>query len=96
MPVEHQVWIKFHDHVDAARREHHLAGLRSLTAKVPGILELKVGQNFTDRAKGFTHGLSVTLEDKAALEVYGPHPEHQKVAGALKEDAELMALDFTF
>ena len=55
---------------------------------------MSFGKNFTDRANGFTHGLLVTLKDKAALEAYGPHPEHVAVAKPLKEDADLMAMDF--
>ena len=87
------VWIRFRDGVSSERREHHLTGLRGLKGRVPGVVEVVVGENFTDRAKGFTHGLLVTLESRAALEGYGPHPEHVAVAGPLKEDAELMAMD---
>jgi len=93
MAVEHMVWIKFKDGVNESRKAEHLDGLRALQGKIPGVIDVKVGENFTDRAKGFTHGLLVTLTDRAALEAYGPHPEHAAVAGPLKEDAELMAMD---
>ncbi|MAX24866.1 MAG: stress protein [Phycisphaeraceae bacterium] len=96
MPVQHMVWIKFREEITEARQEEHLAGLRSLESKIPGILHLSVGKNFTDRAQGFTHGLLVTLQSKEALEVYAPHPEHVAVAGPLREDAVLMAMDFEF
>ncbi|MEX2387843.1 MAG: Dabb family protein, partial [Phycisphaeraceae bacterium] len=69
---------------------------RSLKTKVPGIRHLAVGENFTDRSGGFTHGLLVTLESRAALKVYADHPEHVAVAGPLKADAELRALDFEY
>ena len=40
-----------------------------------------IGESFTTaRAKGFNYALSVTLENRAALEAYGPHPNHQLVA----------------
>lgn len=93
MAVEHMVWIRFHEGVAAGRIAEHLAGLAGLKGKVPGVIDVKVGENFTDRADGCTHGLLVTLEDRAALEAYGPHPEHAKVAGPLKEDADLLAMD---
>ena len=76
-----------------ARINQHLQGLWGLNGKVPGVLDVKVGKNMTDRAKGFTHGLLVTLRDTAALARYGPHPEHQAVAQPLMADAELMAMD---
>jgi hypothetical protein len=53
--------------------------LLALKDKIPGVLELTCGQNFTDRGKGFTHGLVVRFEDRAALDTYAPHPEHQRV-----------------
>ncbi len=93
MAVEHMVWIKFHEGVSDRRIAEHLAALAGLKGRVPGVIDVKVGANFTDRANGCTHGLLVTLEDRAALEAYGPHPEHAKVAGPLKDDAELLALD---
>lgn len=96
MPVAHMVWIRFKPGVNAARRQHHLDGLAALRSKVPGVLDLQVGENFTDRANGFTHGLLVTLASKEALAAYGPHPEHAAVAGPLKADAELMAMDFAY
>ncbi len=97
MPVEHQVWFAFKEGTSEERIKFHEDGLRALKDKIPNIIDLKVGRNFTDRAPGFVLGLSVTLTDKAALEVYGPHPEHAKVAGAIREDAEkVMAVDFEY
>ena len=34
-----------------------LAELRKLKGKIPGIANLSCGANFSDRAKGYTHGL---------------------------------------
>lgn len=96
MPVQHMVWIKFREDITEERKQVHLDGLNALKDKIPGILHLSVGTNFTDRAQGFTHGLLITLESKAALEVYASHPEHVAVAGPLREDAVLMAMDFEF
>ena len=97
MKVEHQVWFKFKQGISDQRIDHHAKGLAALKNKIPGILELKVGRNFTDRAPGYLLGLSVTFTDKAALEVYQPHPEHKAVANPLREDCDsVMALDFEF
>lgn len=96
MPVQHMVWIKFREDISEARKAEHLAGLAALEKKIPGILHLSVGENFTDRAQGFTHGLLVTLESKEALKVYAPHHEHVAVAAPLREDAVLMAMDYEF
>lgn len=92
--IEHMVWIRFHDGVSRDAIDTHLAGLRGLPDKIPGIVRLAVGENFTDRSGGFTHGLLVTLESRDALQRYADHPDHLAVAGPLKRDAELRALDF--
>ncbi len=93
MAVQHMVWIKFKADITETRINEHLEGLRSLTAKVPGITALSAGKNFTDRANGFNHGLLVTLESRDALDAYQVHPEHVAVAVPLKADADLMAMD---
>ena len=91
--VEHMVWIKFHDGVSEQRKQAHLQALSALRDKVPGVVDLTVGANFTDRAKGFTHGLLVRLETREDLKRYADHPAHVPVAQALREDAELVAMD---
>jgi len=87
------VWMRFVDGVTPEQIEQHLAGLRGLSDKVPGIVRLAVGENFTDRADGYSHGLLVTLESREALATYATHPDHVAVAEPLKRDAELRAMD---
>ncbi len=94
MSVMHIVWLKFNPGVSPARIDEHLAGLASLADTVPGIVRLTIGENFTDRAEGYSHGLIVELEDKAALPVYASHPCHVEVATPLREDAKLLVMDY--
>jgi len=96
MAVAHIVWMRFKDNVSRARVDGHLTALASLKDRVPGISELTLGENFTDRANGYTHGLVVVFEDKAALEVYATHPRHVEVATPLREDAHLLVMDYEF
>ncbi len=93
MAVEHMVWMKFKPGVSEKRIAEHLAGLEGLADKIDVIKSLKVGANFTDRAQGFTHGLIVTFNCRGCLTTYLEHPDHVAVAGPLKADAELMAMD---
>ena len=64
-----------------------LGAATQLKDKVPGILDVKHGENFTDRAP-HSHVLIVTMVDRDALAGYGPHPAHQEVATLLKEIAK--------
>lgn len=96
MAVAHMVWLKFNDGVSQETIDEHLVALASLQDSVPGIVDLTLGENFTDRAEGCTHGLLVVLEDRAALTGYATHPAHVAVAGSLREDAKLLVLDYEF
>jgi len=96
MAVNHLVWLKFGADVPAERVQAHLNALQDLRSQLPGVVDLTLGANFTERANGFTHGLVVTLRDKAALAGYAVHPRHVEVATALRKDAEILALDYEF
>ena len=92
--VEHMVWIRFKESVTAERALRHIEALNSLMEYVPVIQSIRAGANFTDRARGFTHGLIVTLASREDLPRYLDHPRHVEVAKALREDAaELAAMD---
>ena len=77
--IEHVVLFKVKAATPAASVKAMVDGLAGLKARVPGIVNLSVGANFSDRSKGFTHGLVVRFRDKAALDAYLPHPAHQDV-----------------
>lgn len=94
MTVKHVAWLKFKDGVPAERIEHHLAACRALVGRVPVVINLECGPNFTDRADGFTHCIIVTLANREAIPEYLNHPEHIPVVDALKEDvADLRVMD---
>lgn len=94
MTVYHMVWLKFSDTVPEQRVQAHLAKLRSLSSRVPGIEALTCGKNFTERANGCTHGVLVTLRDRQALADYAVHPYHVEVASGLRQDSEVLVLDY--
>jgi hypothetical protein len=94
--VIHIVLFQWRPEASAEAIEQALEALRALKDKIPGILDLSCGANFTDRGKNFTHALLLRLKDQAALEGYGPHPEHQKVVQEiiLPIRADLIAIDY--
>lgn len=96
MAVEHIVWVRFKPGIDDSRIAEHMASLMSLPDRVPGIVSLRLGENFTDRADGYTHGIIITFRDRAGLHTYAAHPEHVPIADALKHDADLLAMDFEY
>lgn len=94
MPVEHMVWIRFKEGVTAERKALHMRNLAALAETVSAIESIRVGENFTDRAGGFTHGLIVTVATREDLPRYLNHPKHVEAAAPMKEDAaEVVAMD---
>lgn len=77
--IEHIVLFRWKERTSQDAIEKALAELRGLKEKIPGIVDLTCGTNFSERAKGYTHGLVVRFTDRAALDQYNPHPEHQRV-----------------
>jgi hypothetical protein len=94
--VEHIVLFRWTNQASQEAINSTLAELRKLKDKIPGIVEMSCGENFSDRAKGYTHGLLVRFKDRAALSAYGPHPEHQRVVknfiNPIRED--ILAFDY--
>ncbi len=76
---EHIVLFRWMDEATPEQIAGAVTELRALKDKVPGIVDLTCGENFSERAQGFNHGLVVRFTDRAALEAYGPHPAHQYV-----------------
>jgi len=96
--VEHIVLFKWTEEATPEAIEKVVVGLRRLKDQVPNILALSCGENFSERSQGFTHGLVVRFPDRAALEVYGPHPAHQHVVQNYINPirADVLAMDYEF
>jgi hypothetical protein len=94
--IEHIVLFRWAEGTSTEAMENAMTELRKLKDKIPGIVDLSCGANFSDRAKGYTHGLVVRFKDRASLDSYGPHPEHQSVVQKFIRpiSADILALDY--
>ena len=79
MAIEHIVLIEQNDGVSEDQAQEVMDGILALKGVVPGVLDIKIGPNFTDRAPHISHAAVITLSDKDALAAYGPHPAHQEL-----------------
>ncbi|MFN3652661.1 MAG: Dabb family protein [Armatimonadota bacterium] len=75
--VEHVVLFKTTPDATEEQLERMVSELKALRDKIPGIVDLSVGRNFSSRNQGFEVGLVVRFTDRAALETYLPHPAHR-------------------
>lgn len=96
--IEHIVLIRWKEDASQEAKDSAMTELRNLKGKIPSILEVTSGVNFSERAKGYTHGLVFHFKDKAAVEAYLAHPDHvhvvQKFLNPFREDT--LVFDYEF
>jgi len=93
--LTHIVVWKYKPEVDEARRREHVGRLRGLVGVVPGIESFAVGSDVLRLPRSYHTGLVATFRDRAALEAYDAHPEHQTVAQLGRSISEHVAsVDF--
>lgn len=91
----HIVCWKYKTGITDAQRADHISKLRALPSVIPNILSFEVGSDILHLERSFDTGLVATYPDRAALDHYTDHPEHQKVAALGKEIAErVVSVDF--
>jgi hypothetical protein len=78
-PYRHVVLFKFKDDATKAQITHIEKEFAALPKKINAITDYEWGTDVTpnNKAQGFTHCFIVTFKDKAGLDVYLPHADHQ-------------------
>ena len=91
----HIVCWKYKSDTNEEQRSDHIAKLRSLVDLIPNIESFEVGADMLHLDRSFDTGLVARYPDRAALDVYTDHPEHQKVAALGKKIAgKVVSVDF--
>jgi len=96
--IVHIALFRWREEASQEAIDSTLAELRKLKDKIPGIVDISSGPNFSERAKGYTHVLVIRFKDRSALQAFGPHPEHQRVVQKLMNPirADVLSLDYEF
>ncbi|TCJ18905.1 Dabb family protein [Rubrobacter taiwanensis] len=81
--VDHLVFFTVEPHASEEEVEDLLDSIRALKEKVPGVVDLTAGENFSPRSGGYTHGLFARFENRQALDNYMNHSEHLAVVEKL-------------
>ena len=81
--VDHLVLFTVKEDARAEDVEDLLASLKELKRGVPNVVDLSVGENFSERSQGYTHGLFVRLRTVDDLRSYISQPELQAVVEKL-------------
>jgi len=96
--VDHLVLFRVRDDAAEEEVEDLLSGLRALRGGVPSVVDLSVGENFSERGGSYTHGLFVRFATVDDLQAYMGHPEHLKVVEKLDAltEGDRIVVDYDF
>ena len=86
--VVHIVMIKFQKEYSAEVIEEIKGDIDSLLGKVPTLLSMETGLNFSDEERAMDLVLTSTFADREGLNDYAVHPEHLKVIEKIKKVAD--------
>ena len=86
--VVHIVMIKFKDGTSKEEIEEIKSEIDGLFGKVPTLLSMDTGLNFSDEDRAMDLSLIATFDSKEDLKEYAIHPEHLKVIEKIKKVAE--------
>ncbi len=93
--LTHIVCWKYKPETTPEQRAEHIAKLKNLPNLIPNITSFNIGADILHLERSFDTGLVAVYPDRAALEAYTVHPEHQEVANLGKRIAEkVVSVDF--
>ena len=95
MPHTHIAMFRCREGIEIARIEAMLKLVRDIKVHIPGILDIRCGQNQHRNNKGYTHCITVVGLDAETLDIYRKHPLHEPIVaeyGAIVEES--VACDF--
>ena len=81
--VDHLVLFAVSNDAASEDVEDLLSSIRALRSNIPNVLDLSVGEDFSGRAGGYTHGLFVRFRTADDLRAYLDHPDHHDVVEKL-------------
>jgi hypothetical protein len=93
--IDHLVFMAANEDASPEDIEDLISSIRGLDT-VPGVVDLSVGENFSPRSGGYTHGLFVRFETADDLQGYLEHPDHQAVAEKLDRLTSRIVVDYEF
>jgi hypothetical protein len=93
--LTHIVCWKYKPEITEEMRRNHRSKLSALTEVISDIISFSVGADILHLDRSFDSGLVAVFPDRAALDRYTEHPEHQKVAALGRELAQqVVSVDF--
>jgi antibiotic biosynthesis monooxygenase (ABM) superfamily enzyme len=94
--IDHLVFLSVREEASPEDIEDLISSIRGLKGTVPGVVDLTMGENFSPRSGGYTHGLLVRFESVEDLQEYMKHPDHLAVVEKLDALTDRIVVDYEF
>jgi hypothetical protein len=94
--IDHLVFLAVREEASPEEVEDLISSIRGLKDTVPGVVDLTLGENFSERSGGYTHGLFVRFESVVDLQRYMKHPDHLAVVEKLDRLTSRIVVDYEF
>ncbi len=94
--IDHLVFLVAREDASPEDIEDLISSIRGLKDTVPGVVDLTVGQNFSERSGGYTHGIFVRFESREDLQGYMKHPDHLAVVEKLDALTTRIVVDYEY
>ena len=94
--VDHLVFLAVREDASPEAIEDLISSIGGLRDTVPGVVDLTVGENFSERSGGYTHGLFVRFESAEDLQRYMKNPDHLAVVEKLDRLTSRIVVDYEF
>lgn len=93
--IHHLVWFKLKEDLSNEERAQLKTNLLEMAPRIPQIVALACGEDFSGRARGFEFGLAVQFATREDGQTYDKHPAHQEfIAKSRHFWTDVQALDF--
>ncbi len=94
--IDHLVFLAAREDASPEDIEDLISSIRGLKNTVPSVVDLSVGENFSERSGGYTHGIFVRFASRAGLQEYMEHPGHLAVVEKLDALTTRIVVDYEF
>lgn len=93
--IIHIALFKWKSHVSEQEIDWVMREIKELKDKIPEVIDLYCGKNFSQWSKDYTHAVVVKVKDRESLSAYRSHPSHIPVAKKVEEsEIDSIGIDF--
>ncbi len=90
----HIFGFQWKERAASADKERAAREIRAFQGKIPGLMDVAVGENLSRRGQGYTFAGLMRFTDRAACDAYAIHPAHIALLEWLVPLIDPVELDF--